>query len=122
LDKFGAFFTKRLVTLLAIYSLAGERKTSNVCRVFLILFFSTFKKPTLTTLAGFDLATLKLQSPRWQADTIPLGHASTGLQLFSMDFYASDKPFVDHRYMYVNMFLYLHEKEQCDQFWEGSNF
>jgi hypothetical protein len=27
-------------------------------------------------LAGFDLVTLELQSPRWQAETMPLDHVA----------------------------------------------
>jgi hypothetical protein len=34
----------------------------------------------LYTLAGLYLTSLKLQSPRWQADTIPLDHAARAVK------------------------------------------
>jgi hypothetical protein len=43
---------------------------------------SSLKRLPPYTLAGFDLTTQKLKSPRWQAETIPLDHTARATSRF----------------------------------------
>jgi hypothetical protein len=59
--------------------------------------FIFYKKLPPFTLTGFDLATHELQSPKWQAETIPLDQAAKAsifyFFLFMFLFYFKEKNF-----------------------------